>query len=222
MSLRLVCIAVLLRPVAVTPAWTPLWSMPALTPRRMRDPPFFKADLSFDYVGSAPVVVAAEEGIARTTGEPLMTTDEKNAHIDAAKATLSTAIGLVAAEVFSGLVAAPALVSAAADMIRATGDVDDASEAEQRATECPRILLIPWPFIYIASSGWITAVTQLRDRLPQYLDLEPVARRRDTTAVDAKRAAHARSRWDALTEQQRSVLTQAGVTAEMLRALGSA
>ena len=151
-----------------------------------------------------------------------MNAHEKNSLIEGAKASMNTAIALVIAEVFSGLAQAPALLLAAAGMIRATGDEQDAVQAEQRAAECPGILAIPWPFIYIASNAWIAAVAQLRDSLPWFIDLESVEKRRERASRDqAVRAVQARSRWDALSDSQRSALVKAGISAELLSSLGS-
>lgn len=148
---------------------------------------------------------------------------EKNALIDSAKTTMNVAIGLVIAEVFSGLAQAPALLLSAAAMIRSTGDDEDSAQAEARAAECPGILLIPWPFIYVGSNAWIAAVAQLRDALPHFIDLEGVAKRAAGAAKDREmRALQARKRWDGLTDAQRSALAGAKITPEMLSSLGSA
>lgn len=152
-----------------------------------------------------------------------MNADEKNAHIDAAKVAMNSALGLVIAEVFSGLTAAPGLMLAAGALIRATGDEPHAAEAEARAAECPAILLIPWPFIYIGSNAWIAAVAQLRDSLPHYIDLEPVNAERRLESHRRGReekTARARAKWDALTEVQRAELTKAGIDPKRLDALG--
>lgn len=151
-----------------------------------------------------------------------MNAQEKNALIEAAKANMNTAIGLVIADVYSGMVAAPALMLSAAVMIRATGDEPDAAQAEARAAECPAILLVPWPFIYIASNAWISAVATLRDSLPYYLDLEKAEKRR-AAAVREREEGTARSRaqWEALSEVERTVLGKAGIKPEMLSRLGT-
>jgi hypothetical protein len=151
-----------------------------------------------------------------------MTADEKNALLDAAKGLMNTAIALVIAEVFSGLAAAPGLLASAAQMIRATGLEQEAAEAEARAAECPAILLIPWPFIYIGSNAWIAAVARLRDGLPQFVDLEPALRRKEGAArVQEQRATLSQARWTKLSDAQRAVLTDVGINAELLRPLGS-
>ena len=152
-----------------------------------------------------------------------MTADEKNALTEAAKTTMRTATALVIAEVFSGLAQAPALLLAAAEMIRRTGDDPHADQAQQRAGECAAILAIPWPFIYAGSAAWISAVKQLEDALPQYIDLGVSSNAASARAKEehSKRAAHARSRWDALSDAQRTVLLEAGLTPERLVSLGS-
>jgi hypothetical protein len=150
-----------------------------------------------------------------------MNAEEKNAHIDAAKGMMNSAIGLVIAEVFSGLSAAIPLMIGAGQLIRATGDEADGAEAEARAGECAGILAIPWPFIYIGSNAWIGAVAQLRDRLPFFIDLEPVARKQRLLGEREQRATQAKSRWSALPEAQRAVLTAAGIKPEALYPLGS-
>ncbi len=151
-----------------------------------------------------------------------MTADEKNALIDAAKAGMNTAIALVIGEVFSGLTAGAGLLLAAGGLIRATGLEHEAQEAEKRAAECAGILLIPWPFIYIGSNAWIAAVARLRDGLPQFIDLEPVARRKEASAsVHQERATAAQASWDQLSESQRTLLLDAGITAEQLRVLST-
>jgi hypothetical protein len=152
-----------------------------------------------------------------------MNADEKNAHIEAAKVAMSSAIGLVVVEVFSGLAVAPGLMLAAAALIRATGDESHAAEAEVRAAECPAILLIPWPFIYIGSNAWIAAVAQLRDSLPYYIPLEPVdAERRSESHRRGReeKAARCRAKWDALTEAQQAELERVGIDPKRLDALG--
>jgi hypothetical protein len=149
-----------------------------------------------------------------------MTADEKNALLDSAKTLMNSAIALVIAEVFSGLVAAPALMLAAGDLIRQTGLEQEAVEAEHRAAECPAILLIPWPFIYIGSNAWIAAVARLRDGLPQFVELEPVARRKEGAArAREERAARSRAHWEKLSEEQCRVLSDAGLTRDMVSAL---
>jgi hypothetical protein len=145
-----------------------------------------------------------------------MNAQEKNALMDAAKASMNTAIALVIGEVFSGLVAAPALLLAAAELIRATGEDEEAGEAQQRAAECAGILAIPWPFIYIASNAWIGAVAQLRDSLPQFIDLEPVRTKQRAPRERVTREAQARANWDALSSTQRSALEEAAISAESL------
>lgn len=136
---------------------------------------------------------------------------------------MDVAIAGVIAEVFSGLTAAAALMAVAAQFIRATGDEPDAVQAEIRAAECAGILAIPWPFIYIGSNAWIAAVRQLRDSLPQFIDLEPAdaVRRRAARAQDHEaRTAGARARWDALSESARAELTRAGLDLGKLASLG--
>lgn len=136
---------------------------------------------------------------------------------------MNVAIAGVIAEVFSGLTAAAPLMIGAAQAIRATGDEQDAAQAEARAAECAGILAIPWPFIYIGSGAWISAVRQLRDSLPQFIDLEPVdgARRIAARARENEaRAANVRERWNALSEAQRSELSRAGLDATKLAPLG--
>jgi hypothetical protein len=151
-----------------------------------------------------------------------MNADEKNAVMDAARTTMTTAMALVIAEVFSGLAQGAALLLVAAGLIRSLDEEQYAVQAEQRAAECAGILAIPWPFIYVGSTAWIAAVRQLRDSLPGFLDLQPVEQRRQRTARDQEaRAVEARGRWQALPDAQRSLLTQAGLTPDMLRSLGS-
>lgn len=151
-----------------------------------------------------------------------MNAGEKNGLIDAAKVVMNIAVGLVAAEVYSGLAVAPALLINAAALVRNAADEDDAVEAERRAAECPAILAIPWPFIYIGSSAWIAAVARLRDSLPHFIDLEPVPvarRRQGVSGQQEERAAQARDRWDKLSDAQQSVLTEAGISADLLQSL---
>jgi len=149
-----------------------------------------------------------------------MTADEKNALLDSAKQQMNAAIGLVIAEVFSGLAVAPAFLASAAGLIRQTGLEAEAAEAEARAAECPAILLIPWPFIYIGSSAWINAVSRLRDGLPQFIDLEPVARRKEAAArAREERTASSHAQWEKLPEAQRRVLADAGITRDMISSL---
>lgn len=151
-----------------------------------------------------------------------MNAQEKNALIDSAKATMSAAVGLVAAEVFSGLAQAGPMLGAAAGMIRSTGDEQDAVEAEHRASEAGAILAIPWPFIYVASSAWIAAVSQLRNSLPHYIDLEGAKAATDGQARRrALRLADATSKWKALSDGQRAALVEARISLEMLQSLGS-
>jgi len=152
-----------------------------------------------------------------------MNAQEKNALIQHAKTTMNVAIAAVIGDVFSGLLAAVPLMLAAAGMIRQTGSDEDAVQAEARAAECPAILAIPWPFIYIGSNTWIAAVARLRDSLPQFIELEPVngQRQREASGRDLEaKAAQARVRWDALTEAQRAALADAGIDAERLAVLG--
>ncbi len=147
---------------------------------------------------------------------------QKNFLINEAKAAMTTAIGLVIAEVYTGLAQAPAWLVTAAGLIEQAGDVADGQQARARAEEAAGILAIPWPFIYAGSTAWIAAVTKLRDGLPTYVDLQPAA------AVDASRAgdvarereaslARARERWNTLPEVQRTALSAAGLSPEVLR-----
>jgi hypothetical protein len=85
-----------------------------------------------------------------------------------------------------------------------------------RAAECAGILAIPWPFIYIGSGAWVAAVRQLRDALPTFVDLEPVARSRAAAEATGVRRAAAAGRWEALSETQRRALGELGLSAERL------
>ncbi|MBL8626946.1 MAG: hypothetical protein JNK64_37000 [Myxococcales bacterium] len=149
-----------------------------------------------------------------------MTAQEKNNLVEIARQLMTTAMALVAAEVFSGLSQGAALLGVASAMLRQAGDDPDADAAAVRAAECAGILAIPWPFIYIGSNAWIAAVRQLRDGLPQFVDLEPVARGRAATDAAVARRASAAARWEALPEAQRRALTDLGLGAERLAGLG--
>ena len=148
-----------------------------------------------------------------------MNAQEKNHLVEIARQLMNTAIGLVAAEVFSGLVQGAALLGTASGLLRQAGDDQDADAAGARAAECAGILAIPWPFIYIGSTAWIVAVRQLRDALPQFVDLEPVARSRAAVSSDTA-AARVAPRWEALSEGQRRTLSELGLGAEQLATLG--
>lgn len=151
-----------------------------------------------------------------------MTADEKNALRDAAKVAMNTAIALTAGDPYSGLTAGAALLGAAAVALRQSEAEPEAVQAEQRAAECAGILAIPWPFIYIGSVAWTAAVGRLRDSVPQSVALEPVSQRREAAShATEERAAFAQATWGKLSEAQRKLLTDAGLTPELLRWLGT-
>jgi hypothetical protein len=150
-----------------------------------------------------------------------MTPEEKNALMEAARSDMTAAMVWVAVDVFAGLAASTGLLQDASWKIRAAGDDPHADEAQARSNECPAILAIPWPFIYIASTAWIAAVRTLRDSLPYYVALEPAVARSNgerMREVEA-RSALAAARWEALSVAQRGELERAGIGAAMLRAL---
>ncbi len=149
-----------------------------------------------------------------------MTAQEKNHVVEVARQLMNTAMALVAAEVFSGLTQGAALLGVASALLRQVGDDQDADAAGARAAECAGILAIPWPFIYIGSGAWVAAVRQLRDALPTFVDLEPVARSRAAAEATGVRRAAAAGRWEALSETQRRALGELGLSAERLANLG--
>lgn len=162
-------------------------------------------------------------GIDSTPGDtaPSMTNEEKNALMDAARAEMTAAMALVIAEVYSGLATSTGLLQDASWKIRAAGDDAHADEAQARSNECPAIMAIPWPFIYIASDAWIAAVRNLRDSLPSFIDLQPASRRANEERLRAAEAVASRaaSRWDALSDEQRRQLEGVGIRKDSLRLL---
>jgi hypothetical protein len=151
-----------------------------------------------------------------------MTAEEKNAIVGTAKDEMTAAMTAVALEVFGGLTAGAVLLGSASALLGTVGHDTYAAEAAGHAAACAGILAIPWPLIYIASNAWIAGVRQLRDSVPLFIDLEPVARQADARKrVLEQRATQTRASWDKLPEAQRAILTGAGITPDLLCSLRS-
>ena len=102
--------------------------------------------------------------------------DEARRLSDEARSTIVTAAGLMgglACLAASTMMAtASGFLSAAADQVPGSSESVTlrrlAGDASQRAAEAIAIQAIPWPFIYAAIGGWLGAVKQIKDSIPDF------------------------------------------------------
>jgi len=102
--------------------------------------------------------------------------DEARRLADEARSTIVTAAGSMgglACVAAGGLMAAASgFLSAAAAEVPNSPEASTlrrlAGDASQRAVEAVAIQAIPWPFIYAAIGGWVGAVKQIKDSIPDF------------------------------------------------------